>query len=315
MLTFRRYTAADRELWDRFILASKNGTFLFMRDYMDYHQDRFTDFSVIATGPSGQVAALFPANRVTHRLVSHAGLSYGGMVIDYSMTLTRAMDVFGGWLDYCREQGIVEIVYKTVPVIYHRIPADEDRYALFRYGAALYRRESLSVVDLGANVPLQDRRRRGARKAAKHRLVVSESGDIEEFWPILQANLRSQHNEEPVHTAAEMRLLRDRFPDNIKLFGVFQDSRLCAGSVLYYAGPTIHAQYIASTEHAREVGALDLLFISLIEAARKQARYFDFGNSNEEEGWHLNRGLVDFKEGFGARAVSHDFYRLELVLP
>jgi hypothetical protein len=312
MFSFHRYNETERDAWDLFIRRSKNGTFLFMRDYMDYHQDRFVDFSTIATGPSGQVVAVFPANKVSFRLVSHGGLSYGGIILDNSMTSSRAIDVFSGWLDHCREFGIKEIIYKAVPSIYHRAPADEDRYALFRHGAELYRRELLSVVDLGAAVPLQDRRRRGARKAAKHGLEVRESQVLEEFWPILEANLESHHNLKPVHTVGEICLLRDRFPDNIKLFGVFEGSQMCAGSVLYYAGSTIHAQYIASNDHAREIGALDLLFTSLIDAARKQTRYFDFGNSNEQEGRYLNRGLADFKEGFGARAITQDFYRLHL---
>jgi hypothetical protein len=312
MFSFQRYTAAERELWNQFIRESKNGTFLFMRDYMDYHQDRFVDASVVATRASGRIVAAFPANRVAMRLVSHGGLSYGGMILDSSITTSQAIDVFAGWLDHCRDIGIEEIIYKAVPAIYHRVPADEDRYALFRHGAELYRREVLSVVELGAAVPLQNRRSRGARKAAKHGLVVRESGSLEEFWPILQTNLESHHNLRPVHTVAEMRLLRDRFPGNIRLFGVFEGSRMCAGSVLYYASPTIHAQYIASTDDARDMGALDLLFILLIEAARKEARYFDFGNSNEQEGHYLNRGLAEFKEGFGARAISQDFYRLDL---
>jgi hypothetical protein len=314
MFHFRRYTAAERELWDQFVRESKNGTFLFMRNYMDYHQDRFVDFSVIVTEPSGTVIALFPANRAGPRLESHGGLSYGGIILNNSMTTTRAIDVFAGWLDYCRALGIEEIIYKAVPAIYHRAPADEDRYALFRSGAQLYRREVLSVVELAAAIPFQDRRRRGARKAAKHGLAVRESDDLEEFWPILQANLETHHNLKPVHTVAEMRLLRDRFPDNIRLFGVFDGSQMCAGSVLYCAGSTIHAQYIASTDRAREIGALDLLFTSLIETARKHARYFDFGNSNEQQGQYLNRGLADFKEGFGARAIAQDFYRVNLLL-
>jgi hypothetical protein len=86
---------------------------------------------------------------------------------------------------------------------------------------------------------------------------------------------------------------------------------MCAGTLLYYALPTIHAQYVAAQEMARTAGALDLLFLTLIEASRGTARYFDFGNSNEQEGRCLNRGLADFKEGFGARAICHDFYRID----
>jgi hypothetical protein len=36
-----RYTGAARGLWDGFVRDSRNGTFLFFRDYMEYHQDRF----------------------------------------------------------------------------------------------------------------------------------------------------------------------------------------------------------------------------------------------------------------------------------
>ena len=36
-----RYSAEEKEHWDRFVRHSKNGTFLLQRDYMDYHAERF----------------------------------------------------------------------------------------------------------------------------------------------------------------------------------------------------------------------------------------------------------------------------------
>lgn len=310
MFKLQPYAACERKLWDNFVLGSKNGTFLFMRGYMDYHQDRFSDCSSVAIDRSGRVIALFPANRLSHHLITHGGLSYGGMVSDHSMTTPRALDVFSAWLDYCHKLGIQEITYKTIPVIYHRFPAEEDRYALFLHNAVLYRREVLSVVNLAAELPLQERRRRGKQRAMKRGLRIRESTNLNEFWSILETNLESRHKLKPTHTVSEIQMLREQFPNNIRLFGVFEKSRMCAGSVLYYTGPTIHAQYIASTDEARQHGALDLLFSALIELGRQQARYFDFGNSNEQEGRYLNRGLADFKEGFGARAICHDFYHL-----
>ena len=41
--------------WDAFVGASKNGTFLLTRPYMDYHADRFTDHSLIARGDDGRI--------------------------------------------------------------------------------------------------------------------------------------------------------------------------------------------------------------------------------------------------------------------
>ena len=46
-LSVVRYTSDQKIVWDSFVAASRNGTFLFMRDYMDYHADRFTDYSLM----------------------------------------------------------------------------------------------------------------------------------------------------------------------------------------------------------------------------------------------------------------------------
>jgi len=295
------------------VIVSKNGTFLLMRDYMDYHADRFLDFSTLVLDRRGEPVALFPANRVDSRVVSHGGLSYGGMLSGASMTTSQSLDAFGAWLAFCKKAGIKEVLYKSIPPIYHRSPADEDKYALFYFGAELYRREVLSVVDLHCPMAPQERRRRGRAKAEKSGLRVEESTSLDSFWSILAENLASRHGVRPVHTLGEIQLLHSRFPRNIRLFGVFAGDRMCAGTLLYYALPVVHAQYIAAEAAARTDGALDLLFLTLIEAARGTARYFDFGNSNEQEGRRLNRGLADFKEGFGARAICHDFYRIDPV--
>src|SRR5205809_5827151 len=86
MYDVRAYTPLDRNIWDRFVETSKNGTFLFLRDYMDYHAELFEDASVLVTNRIGAVVALFPANRLGTQLVSHGGLSYGGMITDRLMT-------------------------------------------------------------------------------------------------------------------------------------------------------------------------------------------------------------------------------------
>ena len=58
--TARRYTAEDAELWNEFVASAKNATFLFHRDFMDYHSDRFTDFSVLVFKDDA-LYALLPA--------------------------------------------------------------------------------------------------------------------------------------------------------------------------------------------------------------------------------------------------------------
>jgi hypothetical protein len=45
--TVRRYTSEDFALWNAFISTAKNATFLFHRDFMEYHSDRFEDYSLL----------------------------------------------------------------------------------------------------------------------------------------------------------------------------------------------------------------------------------------------------------------------------
>ena len=44
-MQIERYHTQREPLWNEFAQRSKNGTFLFHRSYMEYHADRFEDFS------------------------------------------------------------------------------------------------------------------------------------------------------------------------------------------------------------------------------------------------------------------------------
>lgn len=309
--TIERYDPGSKPGWDDFIRASKNGTFLLLRDYMDYHSDRFEDFSLLIRDGAG-IAALVPANRVGTELHSHGGLTYGGVISSDSMTTPGMLDVFEVMTAFLRGNGISRLLYKTVPSIYHRIPAEEDRYALFRADAHLYRRDVLTVVPLANRPTVQTRRLRGAARAKKHDLTVSRSDRWADYWAILTEHLQARFGVNPVHTLAEIELLRDRFPDNIKLYAGEADGQVLAGIVMFESPTTAHAQYIVSSERGREIGALDAVFLHLLVETYRDKPFFDFGISNEEQGRILNRGLIEQKEGFGGRAVVHDYYAVEL---
>ena len=67
MFEIKQYSLDDAEKWNEFIAISKQGTFLFHRNYMDYHADRFHDCSFILM-EKGHIYALFPANRKDNTL-------------------------------------------------------------------------------------------------------------------------------------------------------------------------------------------------------------------------------------------------------
>ena len=53
------------------------------------------------------------------------------------------------------------------------------------------------------------------------------------------------------------------------------------------------------------------LFTHLIEEVFSNKEYFDFGISNENNGKNINEGLLYWKEGFGARSITQDFYEIK----
>ena len=129
MFEIRRYTPALANEWNQFVAASKNGTFLFDRRYMDYHADRFQDHSLLFY-LGERLLAVLPAHQSGDTLCSHNGLTYGGLVMSPRLTVVQTMNLFRELNDYLRGEGFRHVSYKCIPWIYHRLPAEEDLYAL-----------------------------------------------------------------------------------------------------------------------------------------------------------------------------------------
>jgi hypothetical protein len=310
-LLVERYRPADGDEWDRFAAASRNATFLLSRGYMDYHAARFVDHSLLVRDGDLRLLALLPANERGQELHSHAGLTYGGLILGPGTGAAAACEILDAVKGYMATQGLGGLHYKTIPWIYHRQPAEEDRYALFRAGADLTRRDVLSVVPREPRLRFQERRARGAKAARKAGVAVRESDDCAPFWAVLEQNLMDRHGVAPVHDLQEIRLLKARFPEAIRLFVAYLGDDLVAGAVVYESERVAHVQYISANDAGRQARALDLLFDELLTRVFVDKPYFDFGISNEDRGRILNLGLVEQKEGFGARSVVHDHYYLK----
>ncbi len=309
-LHIKRYTQEAKGDWNLLVKNSKNGTFLFDRDYMDYHNDRFQDHSVLIY-QNEKLIALFPANVNENQIQSHGGLSYGGLVYTTKLRVKDIIRIFDVVLSYYKEQGIQLMYYKAIPSIYHKYPASEDLYALFAKNAELYRRDISSTIEIQNKLKLSKGRKWLLARAKKENIEVSESMEFEQFFDEYNIHLNEKYGLHAVHTAEEIKLLQSRFPNNIKLFIASKDNQFLGGAILYITHQVVHTQYIHFTFEGKEMGAFDLLMNYLLEVF-KDKRYFDFGISTEKQGRFLNEGLISFKESFGARATVCDFYKLHL---
>lgn len=311
MVTVKPYTIEDKLLWNNFISLSKNGTFLLDRNYMTYHADRFEDASLLFFDKNQSLIALLPANKSGSEIISHEGLTYGGLIYDNRMTQPLMIHVFQVLLRYLLEQKITGLTYKTIPAIYHKGPSDEDRYVLFLLNAQLIRRDSLTVIDKHYPIAFQKRRKRALNQAQKSCFKLQIATNFVDYWNVLIENLQAKHGVKPVHHYNEIQSLAENFPSNIKLFTCYEENTLMAGVVIYETELVAHFQYIAATEKGKNSSALDWLFMTLITDIYKDKRYIDFGISNEKKGRFINQGLIDFKEGFGGRTIVHDYYQIK----
>jgi len=312
MFDIVRYTPDKADEWNRFVAASKNGTFLFDRRYMDYHSSRFEDHSLMVYRKH-RLFALLPCNQRDGVIYSHQGLTYGGFVTNEKATAETLCSTFEAVNETFRAEGFRKVFYKPMPWIYHQLPADEDIYALFvRCHARLVDRDVSSTVFLNHRLKFAESRMSGVRKARRSGYEIRESDDLEAFWEILQNNLQEKYEAKPVHSVAEMRLLKARFPEQIRLFMCYRGQEPLGGTILYLTPQVVHTQYISASPEGKKTGALDLLFDYLLNKAGLEYPYFDFGTSAEKDSNEVLSSLIFQKQGFGGRAVCYDRYEYDL---
>lgn len=316
-LSLKIYEKTDEGLWDEFCKNSHQATFLHERCFLNYHGEKFKDLSLIIE-EEGECVGLFVAAedlRNSQKVVSHPGITYGGVIHQGKLKGLKMLELFECLRKYYLELGYTKLLYKAVPFIYHQVPAQDDLYALFRVEAVRIRCDLSSSIDLSHRLSVSERRRRSFKKAVKAGVFIEERAEfISDLWKVLEANLASKHDAQPVHSLSEINLLMSLYPENIKCVVARLEGAVIAGVVLFLSPRVSHAQYIASSDLGYSVSALDLVFEHCIDKALKEnKRFFDFGISNEQGGFVLNNGLYQFKSEFGGGGVVHEFFEWDLM--
>lgn len=307
----KKYTAEDKALWQAFLQVSKNSTFLFERDFMEYHADRFNDYSLLVF-KKNKVVGLLPANILGNTIYSHQGLTYGGLILHKKTKLKEASEIFSCILQFLNENGIEKLQLKMLPTIYSTLSSDEMEYLLFITSAERIRTDVLSVIDNQNALKIAPNRLEGKKKAERNKLRIIEENDFKPFWEkILIPNLASRHQALPVHSLEEITQLATHFPKNIIQFNVYNGNEIVGGATIFETETVAHVQYISANEDKQTLGTLDFLFEFLITQRFQKKRFFDFGTSNENQGKNVNEGLLYWKECFGARTVAQSFYEVK----
>ena len=194
--------------WNDFIKNSKNGTFLFHRDFMEYHADRFEDFS-LKVYKKEELIALFPANVLGKTIYSHQGLSYGGLILKKETKFNSVLSVFSVILEYLYRKNYEKLEIKFLPSIYNSLPNNEIDYIVFLLDGVLIKRESLSVINQKEVLKISKNRIEGCKRGIKNNLEILEENNFNAFWnTILIPNLKRKYNTSPVHSQQEITFLK-----------------------------------------------------------------------------------------------------------
>lgn len=303
-----RYDSKESNLWDEIVLNSKNHTFYFFRNYIDYHLDCFVDHSLIIYKKDIPVA-VFPATEMGNEINSYEGLPYGGLLYSQDLKQIDILQLFAKLVKYYHDLGFVKILYKAIPTYFHNLLAQEDLYAMFILQSSLSRRDTSFVIDMKNTPNINTRKNRNIKKGFSLNLEIKLNDCFDQFWnEVLTPMLDLKYNKMPVHCLEQITHLSHNNPGRIEQHCVYLDGKIIAGTTIFINKQVIHAQYIAANEEGYNVCALDYLFFHLIKKVYSSCKYFSFGISNDNEGQFLNVGMVEWKEGFGARTWVHDFY-------
>jgi hypothetical protein len=307
----RLYQKEDFTIWNSFVADAKNATFLYDRNFMEYHSNRFLDFSLMVFD-ADSVVAVVPLNRVDSVVYSHEGLTYGGIILSNNAKLTTVISVYKNILQFLNHNNIAKVVFKLIPSFYCDAFSDELEYCLFVSDAKVIRVDSLSTLDLKQPFTISKTRKESIRRGIKNNLNIIEESNFDSFWnQILIPNLATKHEVKPVHTLKEITYIKNMFPYNIRQFNVYDGATIVAGTTVFVNKNVVHPQYISGNTDKNALGSLDYLYHHLITAVFSDKSFFDFGISNENSGKNINQGLLFWKESFGAKTVSQRFYSVE----
>lgn len=309
----KKYHQNDYSIWNEFITQAKNATFLFHRDFMEYHQDRFEDFSLLIFEDQ-KLKAILPANKQGNSVYSHQGLTYGGLVFSNKLKAEKVESILEEILFFLKENSIESFYYKPIPCFYFPNGNNEMDFFLFNRGAICEQKEMNLAINLELPLRISKSKLKHFRRIENLDLDIVEEKDFEPFWEsILVPKLLDKFNAKPVHTKEEISLLKDKFPEKIKQYSVYQNDEIIAGITIFETKNVVKSQYGATSEKGKKVRALDFLFINLIHKYKRKGKlFFDMGIVGEDNESGYNEGLLTQKEELGCAVYNQDFYKIDI---
>lgn len=318
-----KYDKSQETIWDKFVsMESINGSFLQMRCFLNYHKNRFVDHSLMFF-KGQEIVAVMPACELagSKKLVSHAGATFGGIIIGKGRDrLLNYQWILEELDEYLLKKGFKELEIKVPSWLYQSCDVHSELFdfMLKNYGfcdifeVGFYMDLSKISKDFEENyAPLRRRKLRKAIKEELHFKRLETDEEKREFYNVLEDNYK-KFAIAPIHSYDELRDL-DHYciPGKMFFYGVYKRDTMIAGSMVFNFNnkKTFHTQYLASKKDYLECCPNEFLYTNLITEAKKEGyRFISFGNATLEHGQVLNKSLALFKESFNMESYINKTY-------
>ncbi len=314
------FNSSNEKEWDNFVRnKSLNGTFLHTRSFFNHNPLNIADDHSLLVYKKNQLVAVFPAVLLTDKTGkkvwnSHLRSTFGGIVILREVGIKDAIEIVDAIVEHGRKIGVGQILICNPFRIVNNALTDEIDYALWKSGFDLNYREIEVTIDLSGKYETDIKRRyeKGARSnitKAHKEVVTGFSDQYEEFWPILEENLKQKHGVKPVHTIEEFRSLMNLLHSGeIKLVTSKVGEKIVCGIVLFdFNKSVLHCQYIGARMEYQNIRPVNAAIDFIIRWGNQNYyRYLNLGKPTSDSGLVFNEGLAHFKESFGGRSTLRE---------
>ena len=244
MIKVKKFSKDNYLAWDSFVRNANNGTIFHLRKFLNYHsEERFKDNS-IEFYKGNNLLSVFPAADIMKEgkriLVSHPGASYGSFITKEDLSIKDAIEIVEELNGYAIREGFDGIQMTIPPSFYSNRVSNYVEYALLSSGFDYFRREVTSTLTIGENEDdilnkFKSSHQRAVKRSQNLGVEVKITNKVDEFFSILETNLKIRHDVKPTHTIDELKTLITLFPEEINVFGAFYNHQMIAGGIKYYS--------------------------------------------------------------------------------
>jgi hypothetical protein len=306
----QQYLLENAAEWNAFVKQSVNGSFLLDRNFMDYHQERFEDHSLMMY-LDGQLMCCIPAHVKDGVFYSHRGLSYAGLMVS-AAAVTNIDKIVDALLEYVKGLAFAKAELQLPPISYQFLNK-EIAAVLEHKGFTPNRKLHNQSVALDQEIQVSPKKSTGYRNGKFEGLRMETTNDFRSFWEeVLTPQLAERYHSKPIHSLAEIELLASRFQKNIIQYNVYREDALLAGITFFIKGNIVKSQYTASSPEGLKTDAVAYIYMEAMkEFKEKGCSLMDYGTVNEKDG-SVNKGLQRFKKEMGCQEEEWRRWEFEL---